>query len=613
MNRTHRIAALAALLVAAAGVIRMHARATRAPLPEAQSTAVVKPATLVLRGGKIVTVDPARPEAQAIAISGDTIVAVGSEQDVRAYIGAATRVIDLKGALATPGFIDAHAHFTGVGDAARNLKLAKAKSWDEIVQMVAEAAKKARPGEWILGRGWHQEKWSQPPSPNVEGFPLHEALSRVSPNNPVLLEHASGHAAFVNAVAMKRAEVTKATLDPTGGKILKDKDGNPTGLLNERAQSLVSDVLARDRARRTPAQVEADLREVIALASEEALSKGLTTVTDAGSPPSTIDVMKKVVDEGKLPLRVWMMLRETPDKLAVDMPRYRVVNYGDKRFTVRAIKRAIDGALGSRGAWMLEPYADLPSTSGLNTDSLEDIRQSAELAIKYDYQVAVHAIGDRGNRETLNIFEAAFKRHPEKIGKELRWRIEHAQHLNAADIPRFGQLGVIASMQGIHCTSDAPYVLARLGPKRAEEGAYVWEKLLRSGAIIANGTDAPVEDIDPIPSFYASVSRRLKDGSVFFPDQRMSRIEALRSYTLDAARAGFDENIKGSLTAGKLADITVFSKDLMTIPEDQIPSARVQYTIVGGRVQYTGDAPEPRSAKERPEVHQLEIPIRLRP
>jgi predicted amidohydrolase YtcJ len=591
MNRTYRIAALAALLVAAAGDAGMHARAARTELPATgQSPAAVKPASLVLRGGKIVTVDAARPEAQAIAIAGDTIVAVGSDQDVRPYIGSGTRVIDLKGALATPGFIDAHAHFTGVGDAARNLKLAKAKSWDDIVQMVAEAAKKAQPGEWILGRGWHQEKWEQPPSPNVEGFPLHDALSRVSPNNPVLLEHASGHAAFVNALAMKRAEVTKATPDPVGGKILKDKDGNPTGLLNERAQSLVSDVLARDRARRTPAQVEADLREVIALASQEALSKGLTTVTDAGSPPATIDVMKKVVDEGKLPLRVWMMLRETPDKLAVDMPKYRVVNYGDKRFTVRAIKRAIDGALGSRGAWMLEPYTDLPSTSGLNTDSLDDVRQSAELAIKYDYQVAVHAIGDRGNRETLNIFEAAFKRHPEKNGKELRWRIEHAQHLSAADIPRFGQLGVIASMQGIHCTSDAPYVLARLGPKRAEEGAYVWQKLLKSGAAIANGTDAPVEDIDPIPSFYASVSRRLKDGSVFFPDQRMSRMEALRSYTLDAARAGFDETIKGSLTVGKLADITVFSKDLMAIPEDQIPSTRVQYTIVGGRVNYTAEA-----------------------
>jgi predicted amidohydrolase YtcJ len=309
--------------------------------------------------------------------------------------------------------------------------------------------------------------------------------------------------------------------------------------------------------------------------------------------------MKKVVDERKLPLRVWMMLRETPDKLAADMPKYRVVNYGDKRFTVRGIKRAVDGALGSRGAWMLEPYSDLPSTSGFNTDSLDDIRQSAVLSIKYDYQLAVHAIGDRGNREVLNIYDEAFRRHPEKNGKQLRWRIEHAQHISAADIPRFGQLGVIASMEGIHCTSDAPYVLARLGPARAEEGAYVWQKLMKSGAIIANGTDAPVEDIDPLPSFYASVSRKLKDGSVFYPAQRMSRMEALRSYTINAAYAGFDETIKGSLTIGKLADVTVLSRDIMTIPEDQIPSAQVLYTIVGGKVQYAGSAAAPTSADRR--------------
>jgi predicted amidohydrolase YtcJ len=386
---------------------------------------------------------------------------------------------------------------------------------------------------------------------------------------------------------MKAAEVTKSTPDPAGGKILKDADGNPSGLFNERAQSLIGDALARDRATRSPAQVEADLRQVIELAARESLAKGLTTVSDAGSPPATIDVMKRVVDEGKLPVRVWMMLREDATKLATDMPKYRVVNYGDKRFTVRATKRQIDGALGSRGAWMLEPYADLPSTSGLLTDSLDDIRSAAELAIKNDYQMAIHAIGDRGNREVLNIYEETFKRHPEKNGRDLRWRIEHAQHISAADIPRFGTLGVIASMEGIHCTSDALYVLARLGPKRAEEGAYVWQKLMKSGALIANGTDAPVEDIDPIPSFYASVSRRAGDGSVFYPDQRMSRMEALKSYTINAAYAGFDDGIKGSLRVGKLADITVFSKDLMTVPEDQIPSATVLYTIVGGKVQYS--------------------------
>jgi predicted amidohydrolase YtcJ len=577
MQTLIRISVTAALVLTAA---------TRAGVG-AQTRPAVRPADLVLRGGKIVTVDETRPSAEAMAINGDTIAAVGSEAEIQPYIGPATKVIDLKGALAVPGLIDAHVHFTGVGQAARNLKLATAKNWDDIVRMVGDAAKKAKPGEWILGRGWHQEKWTPGPSPNVEGFPLHERLSQASPNNPVWLTHASGHAGFANAKAMAVAGVTTATPDPNGGQILKDTNGNPTGLFNERAQSLIGDALARDRAKRTRAQVEADLRTEIQLASEEALSKGLTTVADAGSPPATIELMKKVVDERKLPLRVWMMLRETPDKLATDMPKYRVVNYGDKRFTVRGIKRAVDGALGSRGAWMLEPYSDLQTTSGFNTDSLEDVRRSAELAVINDYQVCVHAIGDRGNREVLDIFEETFKRHPEKDGRQLRWRIEHAQHLSAKDIPRFGQLGVIASMQGIHATSDAVFVLARLGPKRAEEGAYVWQKLMKSGATIANGTDAPVEDISPLASFYASVSRKLKDGSVFYPDQRMSRMEALRSYTINAAYAGFEETIKGSLKAGKLADITVLSKDVMTIPEDEIPSAEIVYTIVGGKVEFS--------------------------
>jgi len=594
--RTIAVFASAAALAAAAGIAAPRASATTERLAVQQP---VSPADLVLRNGKIVTVDDERPEAQALAVRGDTIAAVGSNQEIQPYIGAATKVIDLKGALATPGLIDAHVHFTGIGDAAKNLKLATAKSWDEIVRMVGEAAKKAKPGEWILGRGWHQEKWNATPSPNVEGFPLHDALSKAAPNNPVWLTHASGHAGFANALAMKMAEVTKATPDPEGGKILRDKDGNATGLFNERAQSIVAGALARDLATRTPAKVEADLREVIDLAAREALAKGLTSVQDAGSPPPTIEVMKKVVDERRLPLRVWMMLREDARNLAADMPKYRVVDYGDKRFTVRATKRAIDGALGSRGAWMLEPYADLATTTGFNTDNLDDVRTIAELAIRNDYQMAIHAIGDRGNRAVLNIYAETFRKHPEKNSRELRWRIEHAQHLNAADIPRFGRLGVVASMQGIHATSDAPFVLARLGPTRAEEGAYVWQKLMKSGATIANGTDAPVEDVDPIPSFHASVSRRVKDGSVFYPEQRMSRMEALRSYTINAAFAAFEEKIKGSLRAGKLADVTVFSKDLLTAPEDQIPSTKILYTIVGGKVQYES-APASSTSAGRP-------------
>ena len=508
--------------------------------------AAARPADLVIRGGTIVTVDDARPEAAAMAVNGDTIVALGSDQEIQRYVGPATRVIDLKGALATPGFIDAHVHFTGVGEAARNLKLATARNWDDIVRMVGEAARKARPGDWILGRGWHQEKWSEVPSPNVDGFPLHEALSRVSPNNPVWLTHASGHAGFANALAMKMAEVQRTTPDPAGGQILKDKDGNPTGLFNERAQSLISGALARDRATRTPAQVEADLREVIALASQEVLSKGLTSVHDAGSPPSTIEVMKKVVDERQLPLRVWMMLREDAGPARgghAEIPR--------RQLRRQAIHRARDQA-GDRRRPRIARRVDARAVRRPGDDE----RDAHRLAGRHQ--------DDRGARDQERLPDggarhrrprqprdaeylrgARSSRHPEKSGKALRWRMEHAQHISAADIPRFGRLGVIASMEGIHCTSDAPYVLARLGPKRAEEGAYVWQKLMKSGAIIANGTDAPVEDIDPIPSFYASVSRRVKDGSVFFPDQRMSRMEALRSYTINAAFAGFDEGDQG--------------------------------------------------------------------
>jgi predicted amidohydrolase YtcJ len=252
---------------------------------------------------------------------------------------------------------------------------------------------------------------------------------------------------------------------------------------------------------------------------------------------------------------------------------------------VRAIKRLADGALGSRTAWLLAPYADLKTSTGLNTYTMADLAETARIALAHDLQLCTHAIGDRANREVLNVYETVFKAHPDK--KDLRWRIEHAQHIAAADIPRFGRLGVIAAMQAVHATSDAPYVLARLGPQRAEEGAYVWQKLMKSGAIVCNGTDVPIEEVDPIACFYSSVSRKLKGGSVFYSDQRMSREEALKSYTLNAAHSGFEENSKGSLKPGKLADITVLSKDILTIPEDEIPTAVVKYTIIGGKVMYS--------------------------
>ncbi len=563
-------------------ILRVSAAVLAASVACAPQPPAVQPATLVLLNGKVVTVEASPAEARAIAVSGDRIVAVGSDDEIKRYVGTSTQVIDAGGQLVIPGFVESHGHFTGVGEAQLVLKLATAKTWEDILAMVENAAKAAKPGQWIYGRGWHQEKWTKQPSPNVEGFPTEASLSKVSPMNPVLLTHASGHASFANALAMKLSGVSRTTTNPEGGEILKDAKGNPTGLLRETASRLIK----RGAGEQAPTVDERVARErrVLELAAQEALAKGITSFQDAGSSFETIDRMKAMVDEDKLGVRLWVMVRAGLKIEEQKLAQYKMIDYGKGHLTVRAIKRSIDGALGSRGAWLLEPYTDKPDSVGLNTTPLDELRDVADLAMQHGYQLCVHAIGDRANRETLNIFEEAFKADPEK--KDLRWRVEHAQHLHPSDIPRFNALGVIASMEGVHCTSDAPYVLARLGPKRAEEGAYVWQKLMKSGAVVTNGTDAPVEDVDPIASYYATVSRKLKDGSVFFPDQRMSRMEALRSYTINGAFAAFEDGSKGSLKAGKYADMVVLSKDILTIPEDEIPSAHVLYTIVGGKVRY---------------------------
>ena len=560
--------------VIVAGLASVPARAGR------QQPASV-PADMVLLNGKVVTVETAQPEAQAIAIAGDKIAAVGSTADIKRHVGPNTQVIDLKGQLVIPGFIEGHGHFTGVGQAELNLKLMNTQSWDEIVKMVADAAKTAKPGQWIYGRGWHQEKWTSKPEPNVEGFPVHHSLSKASPNNPVLLTHASGHASFANAKAMELSNVTGKTPNPQGGDFLKDAQGNPTGLFRETASRLIRG--GTGEPPRSADEEEARQRRILELASQEVLRKGVTSFQDAGSSTSDVDRMKRLIDEGKINVRLWIMLRMNNQALAANLAKYRTIDAANGFLTVRGIKKSIDGALGPRGAWLLEPYSDKPGDTGHNTTTIEEIREASKLAVQHGYQMCVHAIGDRATRETLDIFEEFYKANP---GKDLRWRVEHAQHLHPSDIPRFGKLGVIASMQGVHCTSDAPYVPARLGDKRSEEGAYVWQKLMKSGAVVSNGTDAPVEDVDPVASFHSTVSRKIRDGSAFYPDQRMSRLEALKSYTLNGAYAAFEETSRGSLKPGKYADMVVLSKDIMTVPEDQIRSAEVLYTIVGGKVRY---------------------------
>ncbi|MGZ5469405.1 MAG: amidohydrolase, partial [Candidatus Aminicenantales bacterium] len=544
-----------------------------------------EPADLILVNGKIVTVDAKFPTAAWIAVRGGRIDALGTDpKGFNRHVGDGTEIVDLGGALAIPGLIESHGHFMGLGESKTILDLTKAGSWDDIVALVAEAAKSAKPGEWITGRGWHQDKWDHAPEPNVEGLPFHGALSKVTPQNPVLLEHASGHSSLANAKAMELSKITATTGDSDGGKIVRDAKGNAIGAFLETAQSLVR----YEAGHATPDEAAAQSRKLVELASKECLAHGITTFHDAGTSFGTVDLYKKMAEEGALPVRLYVMLSADSRDLAARGAAARVVGAVDNHLTVRTIKRLMDGALGSHGAWLLEPYADLSpddkNLTGLNTESIEEMKATAKFAIENGFQLATHAIGDRGNRETLDIYEEAFKAHPDKT--DLRWRIEHAQHLSLADIPRFAQLGVIPAMQAIHCTSDAPWVLKRLGEKRAAEGAYVWRKLMDAGSIIPIGTDVPVELIDPMANFYAAVTRKLKDGTTFFPDQKMTREEALRAYTANGAFAAFEEGLKGSLTPGKLADITVLSRDILTCPEDDIPGTQVLYTIIGGKVLY---------------------------
>ncbi len=557
---------------------------------ESAATPAVAPADLVLRGGKVATVDPALGNAEAIAVNGYQVTAVGGNDEIAAYIGPDTEVIELNGRFAMPGFIEGHGHLFSLGESKLILDLTEVSGWDEIVSMVAVAADKTRPGEWIKGRGWHQEKWDSMPENAVEGLPQHASLSAASPANPVYLEHASGHASFVNEAAMDIIGIDDDTPDPPGGTIVRNTSGKATGMMREISNRVAERAVIQYEKRMSPAESEALDRERIRLASEEALRNGVTSFHDAGesSRPAfpLVELRKKREEEGSLPVRYYMMVRtQTNEELDELLPHYRAVVEGNDFLTIRAIKRQMDGALGTHGAWLLEPYIDLPDTDGLVLETVEDIERTAEIAAKHGFQLGVHAIGDRAVRETLDIYERAWKAAGVD-GKELRWRIEHAQHIDAADVPRFGEMGVIAAMQGVHATSDGPWIPSRLGEERSKITSYPWRDLINTGAIIANGTDTPVEKIDPIASFYSSVSRMTIKGERFNPEHVMTREEALITYTLNNAYAAFEEDIKGTLTPGKYADIVVLSQDLLTVDEDKIPETTVDLTIVGGEIKY---------------------------
>jgi len=555
----------------------------------AVTEAAVEPADLVLLGGQIATADPALGTVEALAVNGYQVTAVGSDEDIAPYIGDETQVVELKGRFVMPGFIEGHGHFMSLGRAKQILDLSTVKNWDEVVSMVAVAVDKTKPGEWIFGRGWHQDKWDSVPEDAVDGVPLNNTLNEVSPDNPVLLGHASGHAAFANDAALDAGGIGDDTPDPAGGTIVRTEEGRATGLLRETAQRLINEAVEKYNSRLTPAEQERIDRERVMLAGDEALRHGVTSFHDAGAPFETIDFFKKLEDEGELPIRLYVMVRrESNEDMDRMLPLYKMVAEGNDFLTVRSIKRQVDGALGAHGAWLLEPYEDLADSAGLVLEPLEDIEGTAEVAIKHGFQVNTHAIGDRANREMLDLYERVWEEQAVD-GEQLRWRIEHAQHIDPLDVPRFGELGVIAAMQGIHCTSDGPWIPSRLGEERTAETSYPWRDLIETGAIIGNGTDVPVEPIDAIASYYASVSRMTNKGEKFYPEQSMTREEALASYTVNNAYAAFEEEVKGTLTPGKYADFVVLSQNLLTVPETDIPDTEVEMTFVGGELKYSSD------------------------
>lgn len=548
-----------------------------------------QPADLLVLGGKIYTVNDQQPLVEAVAVRDGKIAFAGSEREARSYEGTKTKVIDLHGKVMTPGFIEGHGHLMGIGYGELELDLMAVKSYEELVEKVRQAVARSEPGQWIVGRGWHQEKWDHLPEKMVKGFQTHHLLSAISPDNPVFLWHASGHAGIANAKAMEIAGVNQLSIERgqgdfsgDGGEIIRDELGNPTGIFSERAMGVIAEHI--------PDHTTATDQQALDLALQACARNGITSFHDAGASQRSIDLFKEFRKQNKLKVRLYVMVGgpALARKWFASGPEIDQEHF----LTIRSIKLSCDGALGSRGAWLLEPYSDRSGFYGMATISMDTVLAIARAALDHGFQVCSHAIGDRTNREVLDRYEIAIKEHPNV--KEHRFRIEHAQHLHPSDIPRFAQLGVIPSMQAIHMSSDRPWAIERLGEKRIKEGAYVWQSLLKTGARIVNGTDAPVESVNPIPCFYAAVSRKTLNGfpdGGFEPEQKMTREQALRSYTLDAAFGGFQENVLGSIEVGKLADFTIFSNDIMTVGEDEMLKTQVTMTIVGGKVVYQQESP----------------------
>ncbi len=532
-------------------------------------------ADLVLTNARIYTADPNRPVAEALAVKNGRITFVGSARGALALAGPRTERVDATGHTVIPGMVDAHAHLLNLGQSLRIVDLVGTRSLDEVIARVRERAATTAPGEWIRGRGWDQNDWAD------TRFPVHDALSRAVPDHPVYLTRVDGHAAFVNARALESAGITADTPDPSGGRIIRDAAGRATGVLVDRATDLVSRRMA------TAAAAELEVRALAAIA--EAQRWGLTGIHDAGVGPQEIAVYESLARTGRYGLRNYVMIRADDSTLARFMRSGPQLGLHNGRLWIRSIKISADGALGSRGAALLEPYDDEPGNTGLITADPERIRRVAVEALRHGFQLNVHAIGDRANRLVLDAYEAALREVP---SADHRFRIEHAQHLHYQDISRFAELDVIPSMQGSHQTSDMYWVPNRLGWSRSQ-GAYVWRSLLNTGVVIPNGSDFPVEAVNPLISFHAFVTRQDADGypaGGWFPAQRTTREEALLSVTLWPAYAAFMEGETGSLTAGKYADFVMLDQDIMTCAPERILDTRVVATVLGGRVVYRAQA-----------------------
>jgi len=533
-------------------------------------------ASMVFINGKVYTANDNQPIAEAVAISGDRIIGLGTSEYILKHFRS-NDTIDLLGKTVVPGLIDAHAHIVGLGNALQNLNLVGTTSAEQIAEMVQKKVSETQ-SDWIFGRGWDQNDW------NIQNFPAHELLDKVSGNKNVVLTRVDGHAVWLNQNVLLKAGITSATKDPDGGKILRDGNGNPTGILIDNAMDIIEKII--------PEKSETEIEQSLLLAVNECAKLGLTEVHDMGVDLKTINIYKKLADEGKLPLRIYAAIsypstdmgkttRETWDyylKNGVE------INYKD-RVTVRAVKLYMDGALGSRGAALIEPYSDDKQNRGLTVMSESEVAKICEEALQHGFQVCTHAIGDRGNHIVLNAYENALKNYK---GNSPRFRIEHVQVLEPNDIPRFKELKVIPSMQPTHATSDMYWAEERLGSERVKY-AYAWRSILNTKMLIAGGSDFPVESPNPLYGFFAACTRADRNNypeSGWYGSQKMTREEALKAFTFWAADAAFEEDWKGTIEGGKIADFTILSKDIMTIPQKEILDTEVEMTIVGGKVAY---------------------------